>query len=178
MDMYPDAPVVLNQREGGGAAWFRSFQGSLGFFGTLTYYLLCFPVKSDRLHWTIHQIAGRTCVKKFGVGFGPEFYDVYQDFVQLEAEKRGRRVLIWRAEDGWGPLCKFLGKEVPKDEPFPWVNDAATMSTVKAALVVRGILSWAAILGGAYAAWRYGPRLAGFASSKMSLMLGSAAPFS
>ncbi|PNY26397.1 Uncharacterized protein TCAP_03670 [Tolypocladium capitatum] len=178
MDMYPDAPLILNQRHGGGAAWFKSFQGSLGFFQTWTYYLLCFPIKSDRLHWTMHQIARRRSVEKFGVGLSPEFYDVYQDFVQLEAEKRGRRVLIWRAGDGWGPLCQFLDKEVPKDEPFPWVNDSATMTTVKKVLMMRGILSWAAILGGAYTAWRYGPQLAGVLSSKMGHMLGNTARFS
>ena len=34
------------------------------------------------------------------------------------------RLLEWTVRDGWGPLCEFLGKEVP-DEPFPHVNDAA-----------------------------------------------------
>ena len=82
-------------------------------------------------------------------------------------------MLIWKAEDGWGPLCKFRGQEVPKDEPFPWVNDAATMSTVKKVIIVRGILSWAAIFGAAYATWRCWPQLAGFASSRMSLLLGN-----
>ena len=33
------------------------------------------------------------------------------------------RLLEYRMGDGWEPLCKFLGKEVP-DEPFPHVNDA------------------------------------------------------
>lgn len=34
------------------------------------------------------------------------------------------RLLEWSVEDGWEPLCKFLGKEVPKED-FPRVNDAA-----------------------------------------------------
>ena len=33
------------------------------------------------------------------------------------------RLLEWRVGDGWEPLCKFLGKEIP-DEPFPHVNAA------------------------------------------------------
>lgn len=157
MDMYPDAPIVLNQRKGGGEAWMKSLMDSLGFFMSWKYLLLCFPIKADRLHWTIHQIAGRTCDEKWGVDLGPGFYHAYQDHVIKEAEKRGRKVLVWRAEDGWGPLCKFLGKEVPKDEPFPWVNDAETMEFVKRILVARGIVSWVAILGSAYATWRYWP---------------------
>lgn len=35
---------------------------------------------------------------------------------------REKDLLEWRVEDGWGPLCKFLGKEVPS-EPFPTAND-------------------------------------------------------
>lgn len=32
------------------------------------------------------------------------------------------RLLEYRVSDGWEPLCKFLGKEIP-DEPFPRVNN-------------------------------------------------------
>ncbi|KAJ6439751.1 tpr repeat containing protein [Purpureocillium lavendulum] len=173
MDMYPEAPLVLNQRNGGGEAWFRSLMASLGFFMGLPYYLICFPIATDRLHHQIHQVAKSRWESKFGVAPGPEFYDVYQEFVLREADKRGREVLVWKAEDGWGPLCKFLGKEVPQETPFPWVNDAATMSTLRKILIARGILSWAALIGGAYAVWTYGPRLAGLTTTFAAQFLAS-----
>jgi len=31
------------------------------------------------------------------------------------------RLLEWRAEDGWAPICEALDLPVP-DEPFPWTN--------------------------------------------------------
>lgn len=34
------------------------------------------------------------------------------------------RLLEWSADEGWEPLCKFLGKEVPK-QSFPRVNALA-----------------------------------------------------
>lgn len=34
------------------------------------------------------------------------------------------RLLEWSVEDGWEPLCEFLGKEVPS-EPFPHVNTSS-----------------------------------------------------
>lgn len=34
------------------------------------------------------------------------------------------RTLVFRARDGWAPLCHFLGVEVP-DEPFPKTNPRA-----------------------------------------------------
>jgi hypothetical protein len=35
------------------------------------------------------------------------------------------KLLEWKIEDGWAPLCKFLGKKVPEDVPFPQANDAS-----------------------------------------------------
>jgi hypothetical protein len=37
------------------------------------------------------------------------------------------RLLKLRVEDGWEPLCTFLGVEVPK-KPFPNVNDKDTFN--------------------------------------------------
>ena len=34
------------------------------------------------------------------------------------------RLLEWKIEDGWAPLCAFLGKDIPKNTPFPRANDA------------------------------------------------------
>lgn len=161
MDMYPDAPVILNQRKGGGESWLKSFEGSIGFFNSWQYALSCFPMKTDRLHYTIHQITRRQWEERWGVDYGPKFYDAYQEFVIREAKKRGREVLVWKAEDGWEPICKFLGKDVPQGEPFPWVNDAATMTMLKRILIARGLLCWAAIFGSAYATWRFWPQLLG-----------------
>jgi len=31
------------------------------------------------------------------------------------------RLLEWSVDEGWDPLCKFLGKAVP-DKPFPHAN--------------------------------------------------------
>lgn len=33
------------------------------------------------------------------------------------------RLLEFKSEDGWKPLCEFLGKPIPKGEPYPRLND-------------------------------------------------------
>lgn len=38
------------------------------------------------------------------------------------------RLLVFRATDGWEPLCKFLGLPVP-DVPYPQVNDTAAIQS-------------------------------------------------
>jgi hypothetical protein len=40
-----------------------------------------------------------------------------------------QRLLNFHPKDGWEPLCEFLGKEAPTDEPFPRINEAK--STVR-----------------------------------------------
>ena len=34
------------------------------------------------------------------------------------------RLLVYQVKEGWGPLCEFLGADVP-EEPFPRTNDRA-----------------------------------------------------
>ncbi|MGH8909421.1 MAG: sulfotransferase family protein [Egibacteraceae bacterium] len=36
------------------------------------------------------------------------------------------QLLVYQPGDGWGPLCEFLGVEVPQGTPFPHLNDAET----------------------------------------------------
>jgi hypothetical protein len=40
----------------------------------------------------------------------------------------GSRVLTYDAQEGWGPLCEFLGVSVP-NEPFPVTNTTAEFRT-------------------------------------------------
>ena len=37
------------------------------------------------------------------------------------------RLLIYRVNEGWGPLCEFLDVDIPESIPFPNVNDTAEM---------------------------------------------------
>jgi hypothetical protein len=36
------------------------------------------------------------------------------------------KLLVYEVKEGWQPLCEFLGVEVPKDKPFPHLNDTDT----------------------------------------------------
>jgi hypothetical protein len=35
-----------------------------------------------------------------------------------------QKLLVYEVKEGWGPLCDFLGVEVPKGKPFPHLNDS------------------------------------------------------
>jgi hypothetical protein len=44
-----------------------------------------------------------------------------QHYERVRRTVPAERLLVYRVQDGWEPLCRFLGVEVP-DEPFPRVN--------------------------------------------------------
>lgn len=72
------------------------------------------------------------------------------------------RLLEWSVEDGWEPLCSFLGKPVPK-EPFPNVNSAAKWAGNEMSVIgkryifgaVRNVLVFSAVVGGAWGLYKH-----------------------
>jgi hypothetical protein len=53
--------------------------------------------------------------------------EVYsQHYAQIRKLVPKGRLLEYQVQDGWEPLCKFLGKEVP-DVPFPRGNEKADL---------------------------------------------------
>jgi hypothetical protein len=50
-------------------------------------------------------------------------------------------------KDGWEPLCKILGKEVP-DLPFPRANDSKAMEELAQKIVVKRLKRWGVIVAG------------------------------
>jgi hypothetical protein len=155
MDMYPDAVVILNQRKSG-QVWADSINNSLVFFGSKTYLFIAFLIQTDRLHYQMHQVAYKFWKKKFGVErselFTAKFYEIYNNWVRQEAAKRGKRLLEFQVENGWKPLCEFLGKTPPTaDVPFPRLNDQRTMNIIKTIIIGRGLLAWSGLAATLYA---------------------------
>jgi hypothetical protein len=160
MDMYPDAKVVLNARPSG-AVWEASAWESFSFFFGPWFMLTGLLWTTDRLWYQLNMEAVRWIQREFGARdvrdcFSATSHDRYYEYMRREARTRGRHVLEFKAEDGWEPLCSFLGKEVP-DVPFPRMNEKKTFAMVKAIFIAKGLLSWAALFGSIWAGWRFGP---------------------
>lgn len=54
------------------------------------------------------------------------------------------RLLEVELGSGWEPLCKFLGKPIPK-EPFPHVNEAAARDKFTLNILRKAAMAWAGI---------------------------------
>jgi hypothetical protein len=42
---------------------------------------------------------------------------------EVQEQVPADRLLVFRVQDGWPPLCAFLGRDVPAEIPFPHLNE-------------------------------------------------------
>jgi hypothetical protein len=115
IDVYPDAKVLLSVRDG--ADWYESYMATIHD-----------PIVSDGDDpW--HTMVREVIVERDFGGNADDRDHLIEAFEQHNDDVRrtvpADRLLVFRATDGWEPLCSFLGKPVP-DEPFPHVNDRAS----------------------------------------------------
>ncbi|KAF2254708.1 hypothetical protein BU26DRAFT_143852 [Trematosphaeria pertusa] len=121
---YPEAKVILNRRKDVDA-WYRSISATFA------------PVQQDRwaafcqwfspdLYWSRRLLIREIFPCVYHNNFRANGKWVYREHCAMA---RGlvpkEKFLEWGVEDGWGPLCEFLGKDdVPKTE-FPRGNAPA-----------------------------------------------------
>lgn len=119
-EVYPDAVILLSVRRDA-ATWWRSMDRTVMEAarhepGT--------PEWSPPAGW--HRLLRSTLARGFGgrwddADAARHAYDAH--IADVRANAPADRLVVWRAEEGWEPLCAALGVPVP-DEPFPRVNTA------------------------------------------------------
>lgn len=110
-DANPDAVVLLSMRADADE-WWRSASKTI--FAHLPR-----RATDDMQRWLVDLIGGH---------IGEDFLDedaakagYERHLAEVRATIPARRLLEWRAQDGWEPLCDALGVPVP-DGPFPLTN--------------------------------------------------------
>jgi len=124
---YPDAKVVLTVRDPD--SWYRSCMETIFRMAPNSPHM---PLGIRVALWFGFPISGfyemswKSVGKPIGDDWSPEAvkrsFEEHNNAVIRECPKD--KLLVFRASDGWGPLCKFLGKPVP-DVPYPHLNDTA-----------------------------------------------------
>lgn len=117
-EAFPEAKIILTERDS--RAWYYSmsetiFQNMPGRVARMLMAVARFPmhfVSTIVLKQTFHNDIGEA--------------NAIATFERHNAEVRALipadRLLVFDVKQGWGPLCAFLGVEVP-DTPFPRTND-------------------------------------------------------
>ncbi|KAH6709008.1 hypothetical protein BKA61DRAFT_659026 [Leptodontidium sp. MPI-SDFR-AT-0119] len=125
IDAYPNAKVVLVERDI--EQWYASVDEAI--FSTTWGYRADFfinflvPLFGGKAGSTIRKIMYGYFESKDVTEMRAKARERYKrHYAEIRAAVPPERLLNFRLADGWGPLCEFLGKDVP-DVPFPRVNE-------------------------------------------------------
>jgi hypothetical protein len=126
---HPEAKVLLTLHARGARAWAESTRGTI-YVGTGMEAGTAFARKvndvMDRLVW--HGMLGGA------MDDGDAAARAYEAHIEeVRDTVPASRLLLFSADQGWGPLCAFLGQPVP-DRPFPNINNRDEMGRIMARL--------------------------------------------
>lgn len=121
MDVYPEAKVLLTVRDA--EKWYQSVSNTV------------YPASQMGLSAPADSLLNTSARVIDLIGWQGIFHGCFEDeaetiatFERWNQEVReyvpADRLLVWSVQEGWEPLCRFLGVAVP-DEPFPRLNDTA-----------------------------------------------------
>jgi hypothetical protein len=145
VEAYPHAKVVLTLHPKGAKAWYDSTMDTIYFteskwqFKVLEIFTPFGRKFGDMSHKLIWQRSHR------GTMDDPEKAMAHyaRHIEEVKAGVPPERLLIFTVDQGWEPLCKFLGVPVPA-APFPNVNDRAQIKQMLAGMTKGAYV----ILGG------------------------------
>jgi hypothetical protein len=113
-DRYPEAKVVLTVRDP--ERWWNSIDSTLFAMSRAGQLPARHAVGEVGQLVMSATFEGRTTEKEHVIRRFEEHNERVRQGVPAE------RLLVFQVSEGWGPLCEFLGAEVP-DEPFPHLNE-------------------------------------------------------
>lgn len=159
MDAYPQAKVLLTVHPRGAEAWYESTIDTIYFTETMWQFKVLewttpfgrkFGDMSRKLIW---QRSHHSTMNDRDAAIA-----AYQKHIDdVKASVSPERLLVFSVEQGWTPLCEFLGVPVPTT-PFPNVNDRTAIKQplrqlTRGAYVIVGLAA-AAVSGLGYLAYQ------------------------
>jgi len=144
LELYPDAKVVCTVRDP--EAWAKSVE------------TLKSTVMMSFLRFALFPLPGMRHFPDFIDGLIRQWQALFGDdgdmtkayHSHIEHLKRvvpKEQLFFFDVKEGWEPLCKALGKDVPKDIPFPRINDSEAISRLGQKMITKGLARWAMIFG-------------------------------
>ena len=132
MTEFPDARVLLNVRDP--ESWYESMKETI--FAIQPAFPFWFPKVVRRMH---DEIIWKGSLK--GVfGDCEKAMAVYRQHIEdVKSAVPANRLLVYNVDEGWKPLCDFLGVPVPGGESFPHINERKSF---KRLILLLKILNW------------------------------------
>jgi hypothetical protein len=155
---YPDAKVLLTLHPKGADAWYDSTIETIYFTENMWQFkvLEMFTPFGRKFGDMCHKLIWQRSHQNTMPDRARAIVHYKQHIEDVRAHVPADRLLVFSVDQGWEPLCKFLGVPVP-DTPFPNVNDRDAIKKVianinKGAYVILGMLA-ALVASAIIAAW-------------------------
>ncbi|OOF93550.1 hypothetical protein ASPCADRAFT_508666 [Aspergillus carbonarius ITEM 5010] len=142
LELYPDAKVICTVRDP--VAWEKSMTQVKHLVRMWFLRAVFLPLPGMRHFVDYISQTSMQWQKAYGTHLrpGPAYHKHIAWLKEVVPEDR---LVFVDVKDGWEPLCKALGKEVPKDIPFPRINDSEAINRTARYHIRRGLMRWAAI---------------------------------
>jgi hypothetical protein len=160
MEAYPDAKVLLTLHPRGAEAWYDSTIDTIYFTETMwqSKLLEIFMPRVRKFARMSHKLVWQRSHKGTMNDRAKAIAHYNAHIEEVKAAVPPEKLLIFSADQGWEPLCRFLGVPAPEGA-FPNVNDRAQIKTMIAQMtrgayfILAGLAAAAALL--AYAAYHF-----------------------
>lgn len=148
----PDAKVILTLHPKGAKAWYESTMDTIYFTEIMWQFkvLKMFTPFGRKMGDVSHKLIWQRSHKGTMADPAKAMAHYRQHIEDVKAAVPADRLLIFSVDQGWAPLCQFLGVPLPA-APFPNVNDRAAIKPMLVGMT-RGAYVIIAVLIAALAA--------------------------
>lgn len=152
MQAYPDAKVLLTLHPRGAETWYESTIDTIYLTQTMwqiRFIRLFFP-DGRKMGEMTSKLVWQRAHKNTMPDREAAIAEYHRHIEEVKALVPPDKLLVFTADQGWEPLCEFLGVSVP-DEPFPNVNDRDQIKKMfnRMSRVAYAILAGCALVVGA-----------------------------
>ena len=119
-EVFPDAKIVLTERDP--EAWYESMSRTILENWARADAMADDPVRGPQIRMATYIVRDKTFGGRTDRAHAIAVLKAHNDAVKRAIPPD--RLLVYDVDQGWAPLCKFLGTAVP-DAPFPRTNSAA-----------------------------------------------------
>lgn len=139
LEVYPAAKVICTVREP--EPWAKSMEVIQGVCQMLFLRVTLLPLGGGK--WRFPDLITaliKMWEQQYGHGTAIKYYENHIAYLKRTVPED--RLFFFDVKDGWEPLCKILGKDIP-DVPFPRVNDSKATEELAQKMVLKGLKRWA-----------------------------------
>lgn len=143
VELYPDAMVICTVRDTP-EIWAKSME-TVSNASTMWFLrFVLFPIPGMRYFVNYINVLRNQWLHLYGETEPVTTKTHYNHVEYLKRVVPKDKLLFFNVKEGWEPLCKALGKQVP-DVPFPRINDGEAIDRLAKKMVTKGLVRWSAI---------------------------------